>query len=120
LTGKLWGSVAVGGVLHRARMTDVVAPVWLIDPQQGASVGRTFTAYIAGIVPEAAARLRVRTQSGAVVVDQPVHLDRGAPAQGTAKVPLTLEPGRYTIEAFFVSSADGSEQFADDHEFSVG
>jgi hypothetical protein len=96
-----------------------VAPVWLIDPQQGATVGRTFTVFVAGIVPEAAARLRIRSSSGAAVVDQPVRLDKGAPAQGTAKVPVTLAPGRYTIEAFYLSSADGSEQFLDDHEFNV-
>lgn len=115
----LWGSVPVGGVLHRGNALDVRAPVWLIDPQQGATVGRTFTVFVAGTVPEGAARLRVRSSAG-VVQDSPVTLDQGAPALGTAKMSLTLDPGRYTIEAFYVSPADSSAQFVDDHEFTVG
>jgi hypothetical protein len=115
----LWGSGPGDGVLHRGNALEVRAPVWLIDPQQGAAVGRTFTVFVAGVVPEGAAWLRVRS-GAAVVQEQPIKLDNGAPAQGTAKVSLTLDPGRYTIEAYFRSTVDGSEQFVDDHEFTVG
>jgi hypothetical protein len=107
------------GVLTRDPAADVLAPVWLYEPQQGARVGRTFTVQLAGIVFEGAIRLRVRS-AGAVVSDQPVQLSAGAPAQGSATTALTLKPGRYTVEAYFVSVKDGSEQGLDDHEITVG
>jgi hypothetical protein len=115
---RLWGQPA-GGVLHRGAAAEVLAPVWLIDPQQGAVVGRTFTVYLAGVAPEAMVRLRVVDNRGKVVAEQPVRLDRGAPAQGEAKVTLRLTPGDYVATAFIVSLRDGSERAADNHGFTV-
>ena len=50
---RLWGQAPAGGVLRRAPMVDVVAPVWLISPQHGATVGRNVEVHVAGIVFEA-------------------------------------------------------------------
>lgn len=117
---KLWGAVDTSRPVRQAPPSEIYAPVWVIDPQHGQVVGKTFTVHLAGIVFEGTVQLRVRGTGGAVVVEQVVQLSAGAPAVGEARVPLTLPPGRYTVEAFFLSAADGSVQGVDDHEFSVG
>ena len=117
---SLWGKAPASGVLHRGPAADVLAQIWIIDPQQGTSQGHRFPVRLAGIVFEATMRLRVRDGSGAVVHDDVVHLSGGAPAQGTATVELNLPSGRYTIEGYVISERDGTEQVYDDHQFTVG
>ncbi|WP_432975428.1 Gmad2 immunoglobulin-like domain-containing protein [Dactylosporangium sp. CA-233914] len=116
---KLWGSVDTGRPLRQAAMADVQAPVWVIEPEQGAVVGKTFTVYLAGIVSEGTVSLRVRDSAGNPVDERVVQLSAGAPALGEARVTLTLPSGRYTVEAYFISQKDGSVQWVDDHEFTV-
>lgn len=109
----------VSGTLTRASAVDTIAPIWLISPQHGDTAPGTFDVHIAGIVPEATLRLRVRSTAGTVVSDRQVMLGAGAPAQGEAHVPLTLAPGTYTLEAYLVSLEDGSEQGLDTHTVTV-
>jgi hypothetical protein len=118
LQGSPWETLGTG-VLRRTASIDTVAPVWLIAPQEGETVGRNVRVHIDGAVFEATVHLRVRNSSGAAVVDQSVMLSNGAPARGEAYVNLTLTPGSYTVEAFFYSAADGSVQGMDDHEITV-
>ena len=118
----LWASrQPVAGVLHRAAAVDVLAPVWVIDPQQGAVSGASVTVHLAGIVFEGAIQIRVRTAAGNQVVRQHVQLTVGAPAQGTATVTLHLAPGRYTIEAFYLplSTSCDCPAGTDQHTFTV-
>ena len=61
------GTSNVAGMLTRAAAANTVASVWLISPQEGATVGRTFTAEIRGQVFEATVQLHVRNAAGAVV-----------------------------------------------------
>ncbi|MET7395298.1 GerMN domain-containing protein [Dactylosporangium sp. NPDC005572] len=117
---KLWGSVDAGGPLRQAPMADVQGPVWVIDPQQDQQAGRSFVVYLAGVVHEGTVQLRIRGAGGKVVFEQTVQLTAGAPALGEARVPVTLPPGRYTVESWYVSMKDGSIQAVDDHEFTVG
>ncbi|MEV4133694.1 Gmad2 immunoglobulin-like domain-containing protein [Dactylosporangium sp. NPDC049742] len=120
---KLWGAVDTSRPVKQLPPSEIYAPVWVIDPQQGQVVGKSFTVHLSGIVSEGTVHLRIRGGAGGVeqvVVDQPVQLTAGAPAVGEARVPLTLPTGRYTIEAYYVSMADGSVQGVDDHEFTVG
>jgi Immunoglobulin-like domain of bacterial spore germination/Sporulation and spore germination len=112
-------TVPGGEAVTRASSVDTLAPLWLISPQQGATVAGTFDVHLSGSVWEAAARLRVRDDTGAVVTDEPVLLDKGAPERGEAHVSLTLPPGRYTLETFFLSAQDGRELGLDDHEITV-
>jgi hypothetical protein len=117
----LWGQVDVSGDLGRAPADQVQARVWLIAPQQGATVDREFTVHIYGQVPEANVILRVLGANGATVHTEPVTLDAGAPEWGEKQVRVTLPaPGRYTVQAYFESLADGSVQSLDDHEVTVG
>ena len=118
----LWASkLPVAGVLHRGPAVDVLAPVWVIDPQQGAVSGRSVTVHLAGIVFEGSIQMRVRSATGAVLQTKTVQLTVGAPAQGTATVNLTLAPGVYTIEAYFFSMATSCDcpMGIDQHKFTV-
>lgn len=117
----LWKSkLPVAGVLRRAPAVDTLAPVWVIDPQQGATAHSPVTVNLAGIVFEGTVSLRVtRASGGAPVVQRPVQLSVGAPTQGTATLTLTLAPGTYVIEAAELSAKDGSVVASDDHTFTV-
>ncbi len=117
---KLWNAVDTGRPVRQSPPSEIYAPVWVIDPQQDQRTGRSFTVHLAGIVFEGTVNLRVRGAGGAVVVEQVVQLSVGAPAVGEARVPLTLPPGRYIVEAYYISMADSSVQGVDDHEFTVG
>jgi hypothetical protein len=113
------GMPGAGGVLSRGPAVDVLAPVWVIDPQQGAQVGHAVKVRLAGSVFEGVVRLRVRTRTGAVVNDQSVRLSAGAPDRGEATLTVTLSSGGYTVEAYVVSARDGSEQYLDGHQITV-
>jgi hypothetical protein len=107
-----------GQPLTRAAAVDTLAPVWVINPQSGVTVSGPFEVYLVGTVFEGAVRLRVRA-GDTVLSDVPVQLTVGAPARGEAHVPLSLPPGRYSVEAYFVSPADGSERGLDGHQITV-
>ncbi len=107
------------GVLHRGPAVDVLAPIWIIDPQQGAQVSNNVTINVAGIVFEAQFSLDIRNSAGAVVTTIPVHLSAGPPSQGTATLHVTLTPGTYTVEGLLPSAKDTSYQLIDNHTFTV-
>lgn len=124
---QLWGHVEIGGVLRRGDSMTVQAPVWLISPQHGDTVGgsgsgaggRAVQVHLDGRVFEATVNLRVLDAGGALVHETFTTLSAGAPLRGQAMVTLTLTPGRYTLQAFFYSADDGSVQAMDDHEITV-
>jgi hypothetical protein len=103
-----------GAPLVRGPATDVLAPVWLIDPQEGAPVGHVITVRLAGSVPSGTVWLRVRTLTGAVVVDQSVQLSAAAPDRGEGSATVTLASGTYVVEAY-----TGAQQYLDSHRISV-
>ncbi|GIG92437.1 GerMN domain-containing protein [Plantactinospora endophytica] len=115
---RLWGRVDISGVLRRAPAMEVLAPVWLISPQHGDAVGRSFQVHVAGILPEATAQFRIQRGSR-TVREQFVTLSEAGPAQGERKFTVSLPPGRYTLTAYAISLADGSEQYLDDHTVTV-
>ena len=115
---RLWG-VDIGGELRRASGVDTLAPVWLIEPQHGATVGRTVQVHVSGYAHEGTVNLRVRNAAGAVVQETFVTLNRGAPDNGEARTTFTLAPGRYVVEAYVVSMEDGREMHRDTHGITV-
>ncbi|MEO3927035.1 GerMN domain-containing protein [Micromonosporaceae bacterium B7E4] len=115
---RLWGRVDTSGVLRRAPAMEVLAPVWLISPQHGDTVSRTFQVHVAGILPEATAQLRIQ-RGTRTVREQVVTLSIAGPAQGEARFRVTLSPGRYTLTTYAISLEDGSERFLDDHTVTV-
>jgi hypothetical protein len=118
---KLWNLLNTGGTLRRAPYVDVVAPVWVMDPQEGAVVGKDgVTINVAGIVWEATMRVRVRDIKNKIVFDHTFTLTAGPPDQGTGSVRTpALAPGKYKVEGFFISANDSSIQAMDDHTFTV-
>jgi hypothetical protein len=117
---RLGGTPVSGGLpLVRDPGFEVLAPLWIVSPQEGDTVATTFTVEMAGAVFEATARLRVRDAAGDVVLDEQVMLSEGAPGQGTASTSVALPSGDYTIEAYYVSMRDGSERGLDSHRITV-
>jgi hypothetical protein len=114
---ELWGHVGVGGVLRRAPAEEVQAHVWLIDPQHGATVGRTFTVHVSGYVSEATINIRVR--QGNRTVRTTFVTVSGQGHFGEARTRLTLPAGQYTVEAFAPNEAGGPPLFLDDHAITV-
>ncbi|HEY2795116.1 MAG TPA: GerMN domain-containing protein [Micromonosporaceae bacterium] len=116
----LWAAkLPVAGVLHRGPAVDVLAPIWIIDPQQGAVSATNVTVHVAGIVFEGSFQLRVFNAAGKQVVSRSVQLSAGAPAQGTATVKLVLAPGQYTIKGYLVPLQDAPAKVIDSHRFTV-
>ena len=115
----LWGHVSVGGVLRRAKALDTLASVWLIDPQHGATVGRTFALHVSGATFESTIQLRVR-QGDRTVSQKYVTVSTTSTGRfGEAKTTFTLSPGGYVIEAYAESAVDGRVAFLDDHSITV-
>jgi hypothetical protein len=104
--------------LRKAPAIDTLGTLWLIEPQHGATVARTFEVHAAGTVFEATARLTVR-MGRTVVTEETLTLSAGPPARGEARITLTLAPGRYVLELYAHSAADGSVQHLDDHTVTV-
>jgi hypothetical protein len=116
---SLWGVVNTTGVLRKAAVDSVLAPVWLISPQQGATVGRTFQVHISANAFESTVHVRVRKGS-TVVKDMYLTLGPGSLHSGEGKMSLTLAPGTYTVDVYVISAADGTSiQHLDGHVITV-
>jgi hypothetical protein len=101
-----------GEPVRRGPALDVLAPVWLVEPQAG-TVGRPQLAvHVYAVAPDATVGLRVR-QGERIVYEGTVTLDKTAPERGEGRATVPdLRPGEYTVEAY---TADGS----DAHDVSV-
>lgn len=102
----------------RGPQLDVLAPVWLVDPVDGARVGRKLELGGTASVFEATVSVEVR-KGGAVVRQATATAQAGAPARGEWTVALELPPGSYTVVAFESSAKDGSKQFEDSKRITV-
>lgn len=114
VTLTLDGAELVPGPVSRSPQVDVLAPVWVVDPQDGASVGRPLRIFGAATVFEATVSWEV-LQDGSVVRSGFSTATIGAPARGTwSAVVRRLPPGTYDVVAYETSMKDGSRQFVDD------
>jgi hypothetical protein len=117
---RLWGVTDTSSVIQRGPAIDLLAPVWLISPQNGAQVGPTFEVHIAGAVFEATVTLRVRDASDKIVREQVLTLNTGAPSRGEIKTQVKdLSKGQYTLQAFYFSARDGAIEAMDDKVITV-
>jgi hypothetical protein len=116
---ELWGHVAVGGDLRRPPEAEVLAHVWLIDPQHGATVGKTFTVHISGVPYESTVHLTVK-QGTKTVAKRFITVAGATYTQfGEGKLSLTLPVGKYTIYASEENAAGGPPNSVDDHAITV-
>jgi hypothetical protein len=114
------GTELVAGPVRRAPQVDVLAPVWVIEPQQGATVTRPLRVSGSASVFEATVSWEVR-QDGAVVRSGFTTATVGAPMRGTWQVVVRgLAPGTYDVVAWETSMKDGSRMFVDDKTVEVG
>jgi spore germination protein GerM len=118
-TSSLFGHSVGTPPLSRAPEVEVVAPVWIIDPYEGAQVGRTFTVHGTANVFEATVNYRVM-RDGAEVRSGAVQASTGTGTRGEWSVQLTLAAGQYVVEAFEVSAENGEPLFVDSKTVRIG
>lgn len=98
-----------GERLTRGPALDVLAPVWLVDPQAGSVNPAALPVTVYAVAPDATVRLRV-TGDGRVVYEGDVRLDKAAPERGEGRATLPdLPPGDYTVEASVGGDADAHD-----------
>lgn len=119
----LWGHADTRGTLTRGRSTDVIAPIWVIEPGQGARVGRTFTVKGTATVFEATVSWSVtRPGSSTKIKSGYVTATKGAPERGDFTVTVTLPAGTtgdVVFTAWESSAQDGSVLFPDSKTYRV-
>jgi Immunoglobulin-like domain of bacterial spore germination/Sporulation and spore germination len=104
--------------VSRAPQQDVVAPVWIIEPGEGATIDGSITVSGDASVLEANVTLEVR-QGDRIVEQTFATATEGAPGRGTWEATLTLSPGDYEIWAYESSLEDGSVRFPDTRRITV-
>jgi len=115
----LWRSgISAEQAVGRGESLEVLAPVWIIDPQQGATVGRTVTVTGTAAVFEATVSIEVR-RGDEVVRETFATASVGAPGRGDWSAKLTLEPGTYELRAFETSAEDGRARYVDSKAITV-
>jgi spore germination protein GerM len=116
---NLWESgVSVADPVGRSAGTSVLAPVWITEPQDGATVGRTVTLEGQATVIEANVTIEVR-EGETVVQSTFATASEGAPGRGTWSHRLSLAPGSYEIRAFESSAQDGRPLAVDSKRVTV-
>lgn len=117
-TNSLFGHVVGQAPFSRAPEVDVIAPVWIIDPYEGATLPGTFTVGGSANVFEATVSYVVR-RDGAIVAEDSIQATSGTGTRGEWLVRLNLPPGEYVIEAFETSAEDGRPLFIDSKRVTV-
>ena len=120
----LWGRVDTSGTISRASHVDALAPIWVVEPAQGARVSRTFTVKGAATVFEATVQWAVtRPGSTTKLADGFVTASEGAPGRGTFTVTVTLPAGTtgdVVFTAWESSAEDGRALHPDSKTYRVG
>jgi immunoglobulin-like protein involved in spore germination/sporulation and spore germination protein len=113
LRTSLWGHPVAPQPIARAPEADVLAPVWITDPIEGATVGRTVTVKGTADVFEATVSYEVTDLDGTTVQEGSVQASAGSGTRGAWSKKLTFEPGTYVLRFFYRSADDGSVQGLD-------
>ena len=110
---EFWGLPLGQEPLTRAAASSALGPVWVIDPGEGATVGRTFTATGTAEVFEATVSYEVTSSDGELVADGSITADLGTGGRGNWSRRFTLEPGTYLLRFFYHSAENGEPRGAD-------
>ena len=110
---SLWGHPVTTQPITRAPQADVLAPVWITDPIEGATVGRTVTVKGTADVFEAHVSYEVADLDGRTVQEGSVRASAGNGTRGDWSKKLSFEPGSYVLRFFYRSADDGSVQGLD-------
>lgn len=113
-----WGA---GGLAsqppRRADQVDVLGPVWLLTPTQGANVDRQVR--ISGTESVFEGTVSWEVTRGGALVKRGFATGVGAPGRGPWSGSVTLAPGSYLLRAYESSAKDGSVTFLDTKAFTV-
>lgn len=111
----LWGQ-DVGGPqpFARAPQAEVIAPVWITEPEEGKTVTSPFTARGTADVFEATVSYEVLDNEGSAIDDGAVTASAaGTGSRGEWSIELTLQPGTYVLQFFYTSAEDGQPSAVD-------
>lgn len=108
----LWGSVDTRGPLRPGPSYEVLAPVQLLTPADGATVRRGSRVGGEATVFEATVSWEW-VAGGRVVARGSSNATEGAPGRGTWSAPVTVPAGRYVLRAYEASAEDGSRRWVD-------
>ncbi len=113
-----WGA---GGLatqpLRRSVQYEILGPVWLLTPTQGATVGRQV--HFGGTESVFEGTVSWEVTHAGTLVKRGFSTGVGAPGRGTWSGSVTLAPGGYLLRAFESSAKDGSVTFLDTKAFTV-
>ena len=115
----LWGHADTRGILKPGKAFEVLAPVQINSPGNGATVTSPVTVRGVATVWEATVSWQILA-GGVVIKHGYVTASTGAPGRGTWSFVVRLAKGRYLIKAFEASAKDGSELFRDTKAITVG
>ncbi len=103
----------------RAPGVDVIAPVWLLSPTQGATVTSPVKLSGTAAVFEATVNWDILGADGTVVKQGYATATVGAPDRGDWSASVVLTAGSYEARAFMLSPQDGRMQWIDSKTFTV-
>lgn len=116
---KLWGQPVGAQPISRAAASTALGPVWIIEPAEGDTVGRTFTATGTAEVFEATVSYEVLRPDGGLVADGSIIANTAESSRGQWSTQLTLEPGTYVLRFFYHSADDGTPRGIDTKTINV-
>jgi hypothetical protein len=107
-----------GTAAGRAAQSAVLAPVWLLDPVDGATAGSRLTVSGTASVFEASVGVEVR-RGTEVLARATATASEGAPGRGEWTATLSVPPGSYVVAAFERSAKGGAEVAVDTKRVTV-
>ncbi|WP_432547398.1 Gmad2 immunoglobulin-like domain-containing protein [Kineococcus sp. SYSU DK004] len=116
----LWDLGAhAGEALARASAAEVLGPVWVLQPEEGARVTSPVTVAGRATVFEGTVGWDVVDAGGRVVAQGWTTASAAGPGRGDFSVVVDLPPGEHTVRAFSESARDGSRVAEDSKAVTV-
>ena len=107
-----WGAVDASEPMSRAPAAEILGPVWILEPTEGATLTRGDSVRGEASVFEATVNWEW-VQGETVVAKGFSTAAEGAPGRGPWSAPVEVPPGDYELRAFESSAKDGSVTFLD-------
>lgn len=121
-----WGHVGLyEQPFRRAKAIEVLEPITIWTPVEGATVGPTFLVEGEASTFEANVPIRILDAGGALVQTEVATATEGGPGRGTFSIEITIQdppasPERWRLEAFEENQETGEEFFVQSREIRVG
>jgi germination protein M len=121
-----WGHVGLDDQpFRRTEAIEVLEPITIWTPTEGATVGPTFVVEGEASTFEANVPIRILDAGGALVQTEVTTATEGGPGRGTFQMEITIQapptsPERWRLEAFEENQETGEEFFVQSREIRVG